>query len=334
MRVGIVGGGIAGLGAAYTLKQHNISSIVFERNEFCGGRCSTRTIDGYKFDQGATSIAPRGKTLEEVMLQELDTSELVTISRPIFVHESLRISPGDPSKNRTVRYTYLEGNATLPKLLSIGIDVRYGQSVVALEKRVEGGYRILDETFDAIILTAPSPMCQMLLSSIGEFRSISNIYYRQCISVMLGYRIPPPATKYHALLDVEQRHPLTWMCIESAKCEGRAPEGCTAIIAQMSPQFSSMHFDSREQTIVDETTVHIQRLLGDAWNSPEVTDIKRWRWSQPEMTAMFSSVNSKNSTLLIAGDGLMGGRVENAFESGYRAAMLLVEQERLMDVSP
>ncbi len=325
MKVGIVGGGIAGLGAAYTLAKKGVSSVVFERNDFCGGRCSTRTIGGYKFDQGATNIAPRGKTLHTVMLDEIDDEQLVRIAKPIYVHESLRVAAGDPAKNAIERYTYQTGNATLPHLLSRGIDVRYGCTVLELRKRIEGGYRVLNEDFDALILTAPAQMCQALLTSIGEFRPISNIHYRKCISVMLGYELPTPETKYHALLDIEQRHPLTWMCLESAKCLGRAPQGCTAIVAQMSSQFSEMHFDSKEEKIIEETVVYIQRLFGSEWNSPAVTDIKKWRWSQPEMSAVFETVNAGSSTLLIAGDGVSGGRIENAFESGYKAAMLLAK---------
>ncbi len=325
MKVGIVGGGIAGLGAAYTLARKGISSVVFERNDFCGGRCSTRTIDGYVFDQGATNIAPRGKTLETVMLDEIDDKQLVQITKPIYIHESLRVAEGDPAKNQTVRYTYRTGNVTLPQLLSRGIDVRYGSTVLELRKRIEGGFRVLNEDFDAVILTPPEKMCQMLLASIGEFRPINNIYYRKCISVMLGYELPTPETKYHALLDIEQRHPLTWMCLESAKCPGRAPQGCTSIVAQMSSQFSEMHFDSKEEKIVEETGVYIQRLFGAEWSSPAVTDIKRWRWSQPEMSAIFETVNAGSTNLLVAGDGVTGGRVENAFESGYKAAMMLVK---------
>ncbi len=54
--VAVVGGGISGLVAAYTLKNAGIKATVFERASFPGGRMSSDAVDGYVIDRGAYTI--------------------------------------------------------------------------------------------------------------------------------------------------------------------------------------------------------------------------------------------------------------------------------------
>lgn len=90
MRVGIVGAGAAGLAAARELRGQGHAVVVFEKSRGFGGRIATRRVGPYTFDTGATSIAPRGKSIEQVMLHELDTSELILVEKPIYVHQRSR----------------------------------------------------------------------------------------------------------------------------------------------------------------------------------------------------------------------------------------------------
>lgn len=59
--VAVVGAGIAGLTAAYRLRQQGRSVQVFEASDRVGGRMAvTRTDDGFLIDEGAETIAARG----------------------------------------------------------------------------------------------------------------------------------------------------------------------------------------------------------------------------------------------------------------------------------
>lgn len=323
MKVGIVGAGISGLAAARMLNQASHGVVVWERRPVIGGRLETIRIDGYTFDSGATSIVPRGMSIENVMLHELATRDLVRIEKPIHAHEALRVLPGDPSRN-IPRYTYLPGNETLASLLAEGLDVRPGHQVETIS-RSGHGFIVDDEAFDAMILTAPIPQTSVLLWSLRESRPVANARYRPCLSVMIGFEQPTPEVDYHALLDIEQRHPLTWLCLESVKCEGRAPEGCFALVAQMSPAYSLMQYEKPDREIVDDVLIYVQRLYGPEYASAAVSKVRRWKYSQPETAAQFDTVNQEGVRLVIAGDGLTAGRVESAFESGVKAARLLMD---------
>lgn len=323
MRVGIVGAGIAGLAAARRLAQAGREVVVFEKSEGLGGRVATRRMGPYVIDTGATSIAPRGRRLEDVMLRELDTSDLVPVALPIYIHRFGRIGPGDVTKAKIERYTFRSGNTMLAKLLAAGLDVRKGVKVEGL-KRSGATYELEGEGYDAVILACPLPQAQALLESMGETRRFSGAKYRPCLSILLGFDKPLAPVTYHAIIDPEQRHPLTWLSLESMKAPGRAPEGHTAMVAQMSPAYSREHYEAGEEKLIRDTVEYVSRLYGVSFAQPVQAQVKRWRYSQPETTAQFENVNQPGSTLLVASDGLLGGRVELAFEVGVKTAEMLI----------
>ncbi len=323
MRVGIVGAGIAGLAAARTLVRAGHEAVVFERSSVVGGRLCTCKIGPYTFDAGATSVAPRGRALERVLIDELGDAEAPRVRKPIYVHADWRISPGDPLRNAQPRYALRHGMVRLAEHLAAGADVRLGRPVKAIE-RTNGGYLVAGEGFDALVLTPPLPETERLLATAGEKRKMTNARYRSCLTVMFGFAAPLDPN-YFALIDPEQAQPLTWLSIESAKVEGRAPEGHSALVAQLSPRASAWHMDSRDETVVRETLVDVERLFGKEFGSPTVTGVHRWRYSHPEMTASFSGANPNGTRLVVASDGLIGGRTEFAYDVGVQAATALME---------
>jgi predicted NAD/FAD-dependent oxidoreductase len=317
MRVGIVGAGISGLAAARDLQQRGAKVVVFEKSRGPGGRCSTRRANGFIWDTGATSIAPRGKAIERVILDELATDELIQVEKPIYLHRNLIPNAGDPS--RTVpRYTYRNGMNTLPKLLSTGIEIRTEVEIERISRAGEG-YRIGGTHFDAVVLTAPIPQTAALLWTLDESRPIASARYRSNLCIALGYDTPLPETPYFAILDPSQVHPMTWMSIESVKAPERAP----AVVVQMSRQYSFDHYaDSPNELIVDISR-YVEALFGSTYRVPAAADVMKWKYAQPDTTADFDTVNPPGSRLVIAGDGVSAGRLEEAFDSGLRASQLL-----------
>jgi len=318
MRVAIVGAGICGLSAARALKKAGAEAVVFEKSRGVGGRVATRRTDGFVWDTGATSIAPRGKAIERVMLEELDTTDLVRVELPIYLHHALRPTAGD-ARRHVPRYTYRTGNVTLPKLLAKDADVRTESQV---DEILRDGERFIvrDEPFDGVILTPPVPQTSLLLYGLQESRPLAAAVYRSCLSVNLGFEAPLPATAYHALLEAEHRHPLTWLSLESVKSPGRAPEGGSALGAQMSPAFTLANFRRSDDELVEIVGEFTSRLFGAAFAKPTASTVMRWKYSQPTGYASFDEVNPTGTRIVVASDGLLGGHVEDAFEVGLRAA--------------
>lgn len=317
MKVGIVGAGIAGLSAGRELHKQGHQAVLFEKSRGPGGRCATRRRGDFFWDSGATSILPRGKALEQVILEELPTDELTRITLPVATHENLRVRPGDPRRGGT-RYCYQNGMNTLAKLLATGLDIRPEVSVDAIEKLGEQ-FKIAGEIFDAVILTCPIPQTSLLLWGMNESRPIGNVRYRPCISVLLGYETPLPETHYFAVLDPEQSHPLTWLSLESNKVPGRPP----TLVAQMNRTFSAREYDRADADLVSSVSTYIASLIGNAHAVPAVSDVMRWKYSQPESFADFGQVNPPGSKIILASDGLLGGHLEDAYEVGLKAARML-----------
>jgi predicted NAD/FAD-dependent oxidoreductase len=323
MRIAIIGAGISGLAVSWRIRKAGIPVTLFEKTARVGGRVSTINQDGYVWDPGATSIAPRGKSIEDVLLNELSVEGLVRVEKPIWVHEALRIHSGEVSHNQSPRYTYTNGIAEFANRLAVDADVRYENPIDEIEQG-KSGYQIGGEEFDHLVIALPLPLATQLLWTIDEQRPMSNVSYRQCLSIMLGFAEAPPNLPYHALIDPEHGHPMTWLSIESEKSPHRAPESKSAMVMQLSASFSKNNFDKSDEFIVGTALAFTKHLYGAAFAKAEVAIVKRWKYSQPESLARFEAVNQPGSKVLVASDGLLGGRIEEAFECGYRVGELLL----------
>ena len=52
-KINIIGGGVGGLTAASRLSSMGFEVTLFEKNDYCGGRCSRVSRDGFAWEQGA-----------------------------------------------------------------------------------------------------------------------------------------------------------------------------------------------------------------------------------------------------------------------------------------
>lgn len=319
MKVAVVGAGLAGLAAARELHDSGHQVVVFEKSKGVGGRLATRRIGPYTFDTGATSLTPRGRGLEEVV-SAMPEAAIHRIERPIHVHEAGRTAPGDAFKNAIARYACPLGITQVAKHLSRGLEVR-------LEHRVEkvvahdGGADVDGEAYEGVIVTAPAPQALELVGN-GR-RPLGFVRYRSCLSVLLGYE-QPLEPSYFALIDPTLQGVVTWISLEHLKTQGRAPEGHSALVVQLSARVSQWWWEHEDEAVVRDTLPEVVRLFGRAFAEPAVAQVKRWRYSQPESTIAFEVANRPGSRVLVAGDALVGGRAELAYESGLSAAQALL----------
>ena len=72
----VVGAGLAGLSAAYTLSKQGIDAVVLEAGDVVGGRCRTVHEDGYEFIAGAGGTEPQWDTTFQY-IRELGLEDLV-----------------------------------------------------------------------------------------------------------------------------------------------------------------------------------------------------------------------------------------------------------------
>ena len=66
-RVVILGGGIAGLSAAFFLNEQGIDATIYEKNDEVGGLCRSFNIEGYDFDYGAHCTFANDETIRNIL---------------------------------------------------------------------------------------------------------------------------------------------------------------------------------------------------------------------------------------------------------------------------
>ncbi|ANQ48539.1 protoporphyrinogen oxidase [Flammeovirga sp. MY04] len=100
MKIGIVGGGISGLTAAFYLQKKGYDCTVLEKNNVAGGCISTEQKDGRIYENGPNSLLFTSKHLkfiEEVgFLDELIEAEAVNKDRFILKNGKYHVLPSGP----------------------------------------------------------------------------------------------------------------------------------------------------------------------------------------------------------------------------------------------
>lgn len=325
MQVAVIGAGIAGLSAARELAALGAGVVILEVQHRIGGRALTYSRDGFTADMGIQTYTPRGMRFEDAI--RLAGDEALPIAGEIFLHAEGRPLPGSPERNREVRYTFQLGNHRLAEILSQGVDVRLETRVERICK-IKGNFRVADVEADAVILTPPIPETERLLRTAGDKRNLARAAYRPCISIALAYRAVLKPRPYYALLAEDRMEPVLWLSIENLKCPGRAPDGWTLVVVQTGPAYSRAHLATPEEELVRTVSRAVRRLFAGELGEPEWYHVVRWQQSQPERVVLFESANQQGGRLIVAGDGTLAGRAENAYETGLLAARLAVERVR------
>lgn len=344
--VAIVGAGMAGLGAARSLALSGHSVLLIEKSPALGGRVATRRVANCILDHGAQNLKPGDSALRHLMLEELPTDELVQIEAPVRLYRSDgQILPPDPEHDSEPRYAYRQGTTTLPKLImqeliQQKVSVRYETRVYCIEEAPDR-VTLRDDTGQEItqgrvaIVSAPAPQTADLLAesalhmlscseTLDRVRSLRNVEYSSCLSVLLGYAPPAPPPPAYALLAEDRTSSLLWLAFEQTKGFERAPNGEALLIAQLGPLFSKFCMHEEDEMVVGRTLNELRSLFADLYDSPLWWQVKRWKYSQPRGTISFAEANPVEaaSRVIVCGDALRpeNGRVHQAYASGLEAA--------------
>jgi len=336
MKIAVIGAGLSGLVAARELTRAGHTVTVFEKSRGIGGRLASRRVEicgrTAIFDHGAQNIKAPGSPLDTAARELLAPSEFIEITQPVWLHDGRAITPGDVSTNAEVKWTCRSGITALPKALARGLDVRFEMRIAATH---EGADCVLlsDESgaqvggYDRVILTAPAPQCAELLqnsnAAIEHRKAIELLeaaHFRNCLSLMLWFEANIE-TPWYALLATDRAHPLLWAARGNL---GDPSAPGTYLVAQFGAAWSHEHYDDADDTIVAAAGSWLARLLGPGFRAPSWSQVKRWRFAQPESMLDFEAVNASASRIVVCGDALAGGKAHHAYDSGLRAAQRLM----------
>ncbi|MHB9286408.1 NAD(P)/FAD-dependent oxidoreductase [Halobacteriales archaeon Cl-PHB] len=335
--IAVVGGGVAGAGVAYGLRNVPVDVTVFERDEAVGGRTATRRRDDCVFDYGANYVHDADEQVVDVV--ERFDDGLVDVTDPVWTFDADgTLSEGEGRDGH--RWTYRDGIDELPSRLvaASGATVETDVAVDGLVRHSDS-WQLADDsghdlgTFDGLVLTPPAPLTADLLGR-AEWphddrrtlrTAIESVPYRTVVSVVLHYPFAVDRP-FYALVTADKDHDVWWLSREECK-DGHVPAGECLLVAQLSADWSAALFDRADDAVADRVSPVVADLLDDGrLADPDWTDVGRFRYAQPEAALAVDSDRLLRHDLYLAGDWLPGeGRVHAALTSGLEAAATVTE---------
>lgn len=339
-RLAILGAGVAGLAAAWALRDAPVDITLFEKSRGVGGRAATRGREGVRYDHGANYFTLHPERVRRVIAEGLPVEDLVQISRPVLPYPVETSPPVE--EHIPARWNYRHGISQLAKLLATA-----SSAELVLQTRIErltrepGGWALIAEgehlhgPFDAVLLTAPAPQSATLLEASDMepglryhmTRALRRARYESQLCFVLGYKTSSLSDEpWYARVDVSRQHPVVWAAFENAK-PGHVPEGQQILLAQMAPAWSTRHYlESFEELLPD--VLEALRAMLPALPDPDWFDGQRWRFARAIAPADTEGVLAGiPHGLFVAGDGLATrSRVEQAIETGLDAAQRISQR--------
>jgi renalase len=312
----VVGAGISGLVAAAELRRAGLRVLVLDKGRGFGGRLASRRIGDAAFDHGAQFLTAEGPRFAALLEPLIRDGTLV----PWKVSASGTSQPlrwrGEPSMS------------AVAKRLALGLDVRLETSVSGLRR---AGERWCVETAtggrftaDAVVLTPPLPQSLALLDEggfvlpAGLRPQLEAVDYDRSIAVLAVLEGPSQLPSDGGTVTPTEG-PIAWIADNRTKGISRTP----AVTIHATPGFSLEHWD-------DERVEAGRRLLDAAapWLGVGVREfqVHGWRFGRPRIWHPETCVRvSDTPPLILAGDAFGGPRAEDAANSGWAAAAMLLQ---------
>ena len=341
----IIGAGLAGLLAGRTLAAAGWRVVIVEQGRVPGGRLSTPSLGGERFDSGAQFFSVREPAFA-ALVDGWKHAGAVSAWSTGFASDDPLVGGAvslTPAEDGYARYLVPGGMARLAEHLASGLEVRCAVTIARLD--VEPG-RVSalaagagpERRFeaDAVIVTAPVPQALRLLDAGRQARALDaalrarleTVRYAPCLCLLLGY---PRATRAALPLPggVRLLHgPIQWLASQRAKGLRTAGEG---LVVHAAPDWSreriALPEADRCEQLRREAMAAIVRLCGPGWDEPAESELIVWQHSLATATIAEPCLRSDlGAPVVFAGDAFGNKpRVEGAALSGLAAAQALVD---------
>ncbi|WP_311171980.1 NAD(P)/FAD-dependent oxidoreductase [Halobellus ordinarius] len=344
MRVGIVGAGAAGSGAAYALRDADATVTIVEKSGGVCGRAATRRKHGCHYDYGANYLKEADDRTAS-LLSSLGTDGLVDIESPVWTFDGAGdIAAGDDRSSH--KWTWTEGMTQLAKRLLARTDATVHRRTRVTELTRDGGsdtsrrrWTLVDEDgerygpFDVVLLTPPAPQTAELLRAtdwpddrLDRLRdAVEAVPYRTIRTVVLHYPFRE-SYPWYGLVNTDKAHAIGWLSREECK-DGHVPDGESLLIVQMGPEWSTARYDEGLDDILPDVTERVAALLDDdRYRDPDWIDDQGWRYALPDSGLETAAGAATDAGLYVAGDWVAGeGRVERALWNGHETGERIKE---------
>ncbi|MBX3726410.1 MAG: FAD-dependent oxidoreductase [Xanthomonadales bacterium] len=317
--VAIIGGGIAGAAAARVLADAGHRVCVLEKSRGAGGRMATRREAGLAFDHGAQFITVRDPRFRAQARRWREAGLLVPW-RP-------RSAGPDEGRERLLAVPAM--NALAAHLLT-GIELRTSTTVGSLSRHPDG-WRVMGAEggelacADAVVVTAPAPQSASLLREPAPALAalLDEVGYEPCWAALLCLEAPVP--------DVEllRGGPDAPLALASAMASRAGRPQAPAWVVHAGAGWSRRHLEATPEQVLPVLVDAFLAAAGLPASAVRSASAHRWRYALCSSPLQRPMLHDAGLGLAVAGDGLLGGRVESAWLSGVAAAAALLRHWHL-----
>ena len=300
-KIAVIGAGISGLTAARGLVDAGHRVTIFEKSGGTGGRLSTRRTDFGSFDHGAQYVTAKS-TLFQDHLERWTNEGAVDQWRPNGKTGAHKWYVGRP------------GMSSLVKPMTKGLEIRKRTRICEISRHKDqiicGDETGATESFTRVIVSIPSPQALDLLGAVDPvFNRLSEVTYLPCWTAMFAFQEP-----IESLPDYyrgEHNQSVSWFARNTSKPDR---SGSETFLVQAGGNWSEDHLEDPKEDILLEMKKELEAKAG-APLTPDYSAIHRWRYALVTKALGQDYLASSDARIFAIGDGLLGGRVEAAFES-------------------
>lgn len=318
--VAIIGAGLAGLSAAATLADAGRQVTLFERESTPGGRLGERTAA----DLGAQYFTARHPAFR-LACREWQAKGWVAEWSPQLYRYDLELGLR-PSTDDVLRLVAVPGMVALADHLRPSLTLHQA-TITQLQQTTDGGWlvRAADGVehgpFAALVLATPPDTAAELLTMAPQLQQdVARVRMRPCWSVAIEFERPLPT-----LVDAcfVRDGPLDWLARNSSKPQ-RTGDECWVL--QSTTIWAEQHAQASAARVIDDLSQAMAQITGLELPAPSRGVARFWSQARPAEQVKWGALAAPKLNLYVCGDWCLGGRVENAWLSGWQAARTLLDR--------
>ena len=209
----------------------------------------------------------------------------------------------------------------IPKYLSQKLNIKLNVKVNKIIRNTANGWELFDDDlnklgeYDWVISTAPAIQSAEILPVCFKHRNnLLNKKMVGCFSLMLGFTKALPLLWDAALISDAD---ISWVSINSSKPD-RAKS--FSMLVHSTNAWAEKHLADDYQNVISYLTKETSKIIGHDASQADHIDLHAWRYANIGKQTKSDLLIDYDNRLGACGDWLSHGRIESAFEAGFKIA--------------
>ena len=339
MKIGIIGGSLAGLVAGDKLAKAGHDVMIIEKNRSLGGRLATQTFEGGFFDDGFPYLSADGDAFKSFIDDFIEKQILFPWADDIPHHDGAHPHKLNRDRREVEYYASANGLNSIANYLKRWVDIKFKEQAGGLTyigpdrgKKRSWMVNLTDISVyecDAVIIATPATQAYGLLQTAQDetavlrlIRVIDEVHYKPRFVLMASCDIETPSWKGITCSNSD----LSWLGNETSKSEKQQR---TNIAIHSSARFAHKHVESNKS--------HVKRLLleraAEVADESQIQDadptfLHHWKYYQATKTIDkdYMELEMEDAPLALIGDYFKGNTADAAYNSAIKLANHWIEK--------